>query len=448
MRKKILIILAVFLAAAAAVIFIRRDTRPNIVLIIIDTLRADKLETYGFPGKVAPELDELAREGAVFMNTLAQSSWTRSSTGSFLTSLHPRTIGIYKETWDILQDKFTTLAEALQDESYHTIGLTANPQLNPVFNFHQGFDTYVESNVIFPTMKPEEGKQRMSKKTPLPRAPEIYGRALEEVKKAGKKPVYLQINIMEVHTSGYKRIKKKQISQDLRQYQSPKYLQAVRNASRETGLFLKQLLALPGWENTLVVVLSDHGEGLRDHPNVARSERHGCLLYESQVKVPLILFNRRDEALKGKRIEQTARLLDVMPTILDYAGVTGPEDMQGISLLKLIDNPSADVGLPETNISETNFRKAEKIAVYGKDWKYIENRDKWKGVNPRELQARGGFENGKRTDKIDQHRAAAEELAAVMSEWEDEHTKAAPMNPGQAPSSEEVQQLKSLGYLK
>jgi len=109
--------------------------RPNIVLIIIDNLRADRLGAYGFPAPTSPELDAYGRKGVRFERVVAQSTWTRPSIGSMLTSLHPRTLGLYREEGEMLGGEFTTLAEALKQNGYWTAGATANPNINAYFNF-------------------------------------------------------------------------------------------------------------------------------------------------------------------------------------------------------------------------------------------------------------------------------------------------------------------------
>ena len=141
--RKIAVVIA--LAAVVTAVAIRQiraaqiEKKPNVVLIIIDALRADKLGCYGFPEEISPEIDQYAKYGVQFQNVFAQCSWTRPSIGSMITSQYPRTIGIYKEKGHSLPDKFLTLAEILGKKGYVTAGITANPNINSVFNFHQGF---------------------------------------------------------------------------------------------------------------------------------------------------------------------------------------------------------------------------------------------------------------------------------------------------------------------
>jgi arylsulfatase A-like enzyme len=449
MGRRILLCLLVLGSALSAGLLLRQDTRPNVVLIIIDTLRADKLGAYGFPLVTSPELDALASKGARFDRVITQACWTRSSIGSMLTSLYPRRLGIYKERWDILKNEFTTLPEVLKGAGFHTLGVTANPNINSLFNFHQGFDFHQDSNVVFNWMEPVEGQVKLNKdSTPILKAHQIFPMVLEKMAQAPSFPAYAQVNIMDVHA--WEKIPETQIDADLAGRPDSRYLQTVRIASKQVGDFVAKVLALPGWENTLFVITSDHGEGLFDHPDVPNSTRHGNVLYESNAVVPLILFHARSKLLKGQVIREPVRMLELMPTVLDYIGIEPPNKFDGVSTLPLIKNGafSAEDPRPEIFITESTWKKnVNKIAIYDQNWKYIDNRDGWPQVLPRELQ-RETPENGIRTDKGEQHPQLREQLRARVAEWEAQHPAAEPAQPGEGPSPQELEQLKTLGYLK
>ena len=133
-------------------------SKPNVVLIIIDTLRADMLGAYGFPLPTSPEFDSYSRKGVRFSRVVASNTWTRPSHGALLTSLYPRTLGLYDEKGQILADHFVTLAETFQKHGYFTAGATANPNINSHYNFHQGFDVYVDTSVVLGWMAPGPGE--------------------------------------------------------------------------------------------------------------------------------------------------------------------------------------------------------------------------------------------------------------------------------------------------
>lgn len=438
---------------------------PNIVLIIVDTLRADKLGCYGFEKEISPEIDAMARDGVLFENVIAQCSWTRPSIASMLTSLYPRSTGIFKEQFDILQDKYLTLAEILKQKGYQTYGVTANPNINTLFNFHQGFDGYRDSNAVMKWMTPIAEK---TKETPeIPASAEIFAHVLEQAKTMGAtgKKSYIQINVMEVHSPHLSRDEYKDLFKDhpVREnnwnYPQEKLarivrwtLGAVRQISHDIDSFARKLREIPGWSDTLFIIVSDHGQGLDDHPDVPDSKGHGKLLYESQLMVPMIFWhpgspNRR---YRPHRVNQRVRLLDMMPTILDYAGAPLPETHQihGVSLFNLITGKGPKPELPEFFTAETSLRKVNKAAVYGQKWKYFLNFDKWPGVNRRELQQVGVTENGKLTDKIAGFPTVAKEMAKLFARWRSLFKAGKRMYPKNKISPSETEQLKALGYLQ
>jgi arylsulfatase A-like enzyme len=434
------------------------SSRPNVVLIIIDTLRSDALGCYKHEyGDLSPEIDALARDGAQFLNVTSQSSWTRPAIASMLTSLYPRSLGIYREKYDVLEDHFLTLAEALRQHGYETVGITANPNLNRVFNFHQGFDTYVESAVVWDWMRSEGERQKVRERT-LPDSRSVLQRMLDHAKsRASGKPLYMQITLMEVH-EGWKLVR----PEFKRNYRGlvgapPGYWDGIRQVSFDVGWFVEQLVSLPGWTNTLFILTSDHGQGLGDHPAVHRSWGHGLLLYESQVKVPLILYSpahkaagfrwaRKRHPLQPQKVDDAVRLMDLMPTVLEYLGIPRPPGIHGRSLLPLLTGEREAVGLPPYFVTETYYSGSEKLAVYSIDWKYIENRDGHQGVNEFELQPIGTSENGRLTDRIDEQPAVARKLADHLREWERLFPKREPTQPAAGPSEEVLEQLKALGY--
>jgi arylsulfatase A-like enzyme len=449
---------AVLLAAGAAWLAARgpspKEDPPHVVLLIIDTLRADMMGCYGADPSPSPELDELAQQGVRFERVVAQSSWTRPSIGSMLTSLYPRNLGIYKEQGHALNDRFTTLAEVLQAHGYRTLGATANPNINSSFNFHQGFDHHIDSNVVFRWMGKEPG-QKFATERPLHFAHEMF-RALHEhldeaTDEERQRPHYLQVNLMEVHECRRHREVVRDEFAELFPDDPPllrHYKQTVRQVSKDIHQFVQDLTKRPGFERTLFVVVSDHGEGLLDHPDVTASEGHGKLLYESQLVVPWIMFSSDRSLLPpGRTVSRPVRILDMMPTLLDLLDVPGPETMQGTSLLPLVKGGEV-ADLPDRFFVETEFRGAHKAGVYGPTWNYFDNRDGWQGVPAAELQRARSVENGVRTDEREAHPREAAALQRALAKWEARHPKVSPTLPGSDLSEEEIEQLRALGYVQ
>ena len=428
--------------------------RPNLVLVVIDTLRADKLGAYGFPGETSPAFDALAERGILFERVLAPSSWTRPSMASLVTGLHPRSLGLFHEYHDVLGEQFSTLAEVLWAGGYRTLGATANPNLNRSFRFAQGFDEYIDSEVLFPWMEAHPG-ERSSARNALPPGRDLYRELVERIARSEQRPFYVQVNVMEVHEHLRMR-RRPELYADAPEraryetlfdgHAEAAYLRTVRQATDEVAAFIEAVSALPGGRDTLFVVTSDHGEGLSDHPGVAGAEGHGFVLYESQLRVPL-LFHHPEGALgPARRVARPVRLLDVMPTLLEVAGLPGPSGLHGVSLGPLL--RGEDVELPDVFFAETRFQRSDKRAAYTADWKYYENREPKGPLPDRTLHPTGVAEAGARTNVAAHNPELAEQLAARLRAWERETPEAPPTRRKAPPSRREHELLRDLGYVE
>jgi arylsulfatase A-like enzyme len=416
MKRLVYIAASIIVCSAGWLLYSRTSaSKPNIVLVVIDTLRADKLGLYGHPSPASRELDTLAKQGVFFQRAISQASWTRSSMASLLTGRYPRRIPLLKEKWDKLPLDELSLAETLQEVGYTTVGLTANPQLNRDFNFEQGFTEYVESSVTFGWMKKSPGKKKARGKIRVKSAPEMLERATEivDVLYDGTAPLYLQLLLMDVHA--HHRIEEDEIDEDLRAYPDRQYLQAVRNATAPLADFIKSMKQKLG-ENTIFIVTSDHGEGLRDHPSVSGSNRHGNLLYGSHVHVPLLFLGDQDlVGVHGARA-QLVELIDVYPTLASVAGARVPKILDGQSLISIIRDPKEE-RIDSVGFSETRWRKrvAKQVVTDGR-WMYIESEDDWKGTSPKELQTFGALQDGASTNVLTDYPEQAKRLEGLLKQ--------------------------------
>jgi arylsulfatase A-like enzyme len=428
----------------------KNKNRPNVVLILVDALRQDKLGCYGFRDDISPEIDDMARKGVQFKNIISQCSWTRPSVGSILTSLYPRTLGLYRKDCEILDDRFTTLAEILKTQDYLTVGITANPNMNKVYNFHQGFDHYVESDVIWEWMRKKLGQAKLSSTHQLKSNSEVFETAMNILDEDKHRPFFLFVHLMGAHTRSNAEIRPefRSMFDDYPRDEEREYYLRVRQSSYDIGNFVQTLLPKPGCGNTLFIISADHGEGLYDHPKVPDSRWHGYLLYDSQVKVPLILYHP-NSGQEPRQIEQNARLIDLLPTILDYLKISKkPSGIVGKSLLPLIKGTKERINLPKYFVAETRTNNNYKLAVYSKSWIYIENRDHYPGVNPFELQSRYRRQDGKWTDLINEKPDIAAGMREFLKKWEKKFPESKITPCREKASPETVEQLKSLGYLK
>jgi arylsulfatase A-like enzyme len=351
-----LIWLGLMLAPACGRRFAPRP--PNVVLVVVDALRADHLGFMGYGRDTTPFLDSLSREGVVFKSAYSQSSYTKTSMASLLTGLNPDTVGVC-EAEDVLPAGAQTLAEMLKAAGYRTGGVQANPGLDAKFGFGQGFDWYVE-------LFPDDLMQKQEKVGY--RAERINQLALEWLQKQdSKQPWFLYLHYMETHSPylppapedrrydpefdrtlpdftlvfrflyGPERVPMPAaLEQTYRSRYAPEQLLHHVIALYDGELhyfdgqfkrFMQQLTASGRGRNTLVIVAADHGEEFRDHGRL----EHGKSLYQEVTSVPL-LFYFPERIPKGMVRLDLVRNLDIVPTVLDLAGVPLPASLAGQSL--------------------------------------------------------------------------------------------------------------------
>ena len=422
------------------------DPKPNVILIVIDTLRGDKLGCYGGRPGVSDEIDAMAARGILFENVTSPCSWTRPSMGSMLTGQYPRDLGLYRERAEALPDDAVTLAEHLKANGFRTLGYTANPNINKTYNFHQGFDEYYDSLVVFDWMTPNE-ESIMRENSDLHTAQQLFDSAVKDVHEAPERRTYIQINLMEVHewhlaeTGPIRPESREQFEGD---DWPTLYDESIWQTSHELDNFLNTLKEIPGWEDAWLVITSDHGEGLLDHPGIIDSEFHGRHLYTTQTHVPFII-TRLGGPIEPMRIQERVRLLDLPPTIVDIADVPPLKAIEGKSLVPLTEGGTVD--LPEYFVTESAFRGHDKSAVVGPGWRYYVHRDGHDGLDPEELQAVGEPEIGASTNKVEDNPEIANAMKRYFETWEAEHPRRKPTTIEGDVSAQELEQLQSLGYL-
>jgi arylsulfatase A-like enzyme len=295
--------------------------RPNLVLIVVDTLRADRTSPYGF-AETTPELARWAEQGVVFERALAQSSWTKISMASLLTSLWPRSHAL-REVRDGLGEGALTLAEALRAAGYRTWAVQTNGWLHQSFGFHQGFERYV-----FPSGRGAR----------LPRAgvwPHV-DRVVEEATRLIEAhdpaaPFFLYLHFMDVHEYAAPP-EFKRFGTD----EQGAYLAAVRWV--DDGIRrVREVLDAEGLSaRTLIVFASDHGESLGEHGR----QGHARDLRAPVLHVPLVL--RLPFPVEPIRVATQVRNLDLAPTLLELAQQAVPASFEGTSLLPLVLGEGAD----------------------------------------------------------------------------------------------------------
>ncbi len=367
-HSRLLILAAIGLLIACSGCRRARAKRPNIILMVVDTLRADYLGAYGFQGPISPNLDRLAAESVVFERCFSQSPWTKPSVASLFTSLYPQVHGVVdfdsnypdrasealRTRTGVLPDNAQTLAETLLEAGYQTAAFVSNIWLVDKLGYGQGFELYHD----------QPARARMTRADVLTDATRVWLKLRSQ-----QEPFFLYLHFMDVHApyvatprKNYDRLiggVKVEVDQKLTEHGVPfkrrpnietrppwatdemrrsvaywraRYASGVHNFDRRLGPFLEFLHDQGHLENTLLVVTSDHGEQLFEHGGWS----HGETLYDHQLHTPLFVRLPGGQGA-GRRVSDIVQLIDLMPTLLSVARVPAPPGLQGRDVSGLLD---------------------------------------------------------------------------------------------------------------
>ena len=317
---------------AAAKPVVRVPAPPNIILITLDTTRADRMGFLGSKLGLTPNLDALAKQSAVFVRAYTQVPLTPPAHATILTGTYPQ--------FHHVNDFETALAKdlpyapaILRAHGYHTaafigsIVLEARPPYAP--GFDRGFDTY---DTEFHNEGPGQDRYRTVQR----RGQEVVAHALAWLSRHREGPFFIWVHLYDAHDpydppEPYKT-----------RYASALYDGGIAYEDAAVGKLLRQLKLRGLYDGSVIAVTADHGESLGAHGE----DTHGIFLYDETMHVPLLMKLPRT-ATGGKRIENRVELVDIAPTLLQETGIEIPQEMQGVSLLGLMKGGIAG-GNPET----------------------------------------------------------------------------------------------------
>ena len=431
------------------------EKRPNVLLIVVDTLRVDRLGCYGAERETSPAIDEFAADAVRFERAYSTAPWTIPSVASMFTGRFPGSHAT--SSFDLqLPDELDTLAELLRSSGYSTAGVVSHFALDSRHNFDQGFEVYLESEALGHDHLSTEGVTRQ---------------ALEQLDRlaGGEAPFLLFAHYFDPHynyqphpefgfaAASAGRLDGTQPMRLLLQMESSMsreelaflrdlYDGEIRYTDRGVGRLLQRLDELGLKEETVVVLTADHGEEFLDHGKLG----HTSSLYEELIHVPLIVRDPGREAAGPAVVACPVSLVSLMPTLLGLVGLEFEEDrFQGSSLVPLLagDEP-ADKALLFAELDFVPVREGRQVgvvhkkAVLGERFKLI--RDDPTGTfelydlaaDPRELT------NLAETDaaRLSQLQEALERALAFAV------SAAVAPQPRELDESE-IERLKSLGYV-
>jgi arylsulfatase A-like enzyme len=463
-----------------------RKSRPNILLYMIDTLRADHSNLYGYARDTTPFLKKLGDKGLVFDDCHAQATWTKPSVASLLTSIYSFTHGMVND-YDTIPQGATTLAEQLRAAGYVTAGVVSNPFAGKASGLQRGFDYMMEYPVVhrYRTDAADRGTDSAAlNKVVMP--------WLERHK---DEPFFLYAHTTDPHAPyrppagfeekfanpaetaefnrDYARLR------DKRQYGGgtvvsragcardgidpdrfigraiDRYDGEILHNDHSLELLAGKLKELGILDNTLIVVVSDHGEEFWEHGWTA----HGHSVYQELTHCVFLMWNPKLLPV-ARRIAEPAQLVDVMPTVLDLLGIQPQGIMEGQSLGPLAKGqpfqrkgPVMSSRFAHPKARPTGFvpeNRTDSFAILTSDWKLI-YRDKAKaaGLNPVELYDR----KNDRTDSANVAAGRPEQAKRMMAEvnqWIDAQKQVKIMLGPRGTTTldpQTIERLRSLGYL-
>ena len=325
-KRSVLVAAGVLLAAAAAAYFLffaggpdfaglRKDRDFNVIVITLDTTRADRLPSYGCRDVVTPTLDAFAARGVRFEKCYAQTPLTLPSHTTLMTGTLPLFHGIRDNGGFFVPEKLKTMAELFKDKGYETGAFIAAYVLDSKWGLNQGFDTYFDK---FDLSK----FKRVSLGTVQRPANEILDQALPWLEERKAKRFFAWLHLYDPHTPyepppPYDKL-----------YANRPYLGEIAFADSEIGRLWGWLQSNGLLEKTFIVFAGDHGESLGEH----EEQSHGFFVYQAAIHVPLIVVTPFAK-LQGVVSPEVTTLADVLPTVCDMAGLPVPAEVQGKSLL-------------------------------------------------------------------------------------------------------------------
>jgi len=328
------LVASVFILSLSAFVGCSVERPHGVVLVVVDTLRADHLGFYGYSRDTSSHLDRWAEEGMVFERAMSTSSWTLPTFGSILTGRLPTGHGVgYRGGGEVrpkstrLDQTLPTLAEELQQAGFATGAFIDNPWLKPRFGLNRGFDTYDYQSAT--------NKRRR-------RADKVVDLATSWIDAHRDQPFFLLVHLFDPHMTydpppsvrgrfigPYEdrfslpvfaprkiRARANEVGEDERSFITAAYDEEIAFVDQELNRFFEGLVERELFQQLLVILTSDHGEELFDHD----SFEHGHSVYQELLHVPLVVWG---PSVESGREALPVSVIDIAPTILDAVGVSG-----------------------------------------------------------------------------------------------------------------------------
>ena len=420
---------------------LRERSDLNVLFILVDTLRADRMGAYGYERDTSPNLDALAASGIRFAQQISQSSWTKCSMASLWTGLYPIRTRVLR-AYDVLSPEARMPAEVFREAGFRTAGIWRNGWIAPNFGFSQGFEIYLSPR----SQRRAEARMRRRENPNFSLEgddADILNSAFEFLRAQGHELWFLYLHMMDVHQYAY--------SEDTALFgtgYSDYYDNAVRCVDSLLGHLFDELTQRGLRERTVIVFSSDHGEAFGEHGG----EGHARDVYGEVTQTPWIV-SLPFRLEPGIVVESRSENIDLWPTVLELLGLPPLADVDGESLVPQV--LAAAGGEAEPDADGVAF--AEIDQVWGKTREkprpmVAVNQGRWRLIHRARMPERSELYD-KWDDPLEQRDLAAEhpEVSADLDERASAYLESPPPPWGEGTTTielDEVQmnQLRALGY--
>lgn len=432
--------------------------KPNVVLIVIDTMRADAAGSYGNPRRPTPRLDAIAATGVRFTQAISTSGWTLPAIGSLLTGAWPTIHGGLGQNTVLtpLREELPTAAQVLKEHGFNTLGFANAAFVSPMLGFDRGFDVF---------------DHRHAFNWEIRRADETINDALAHLREHRSEANFIFIHLFDPHLDydpppGYGTkytdgrmdppppltLQKCQALQTNEGEDPPQpvdiaYVRAVYDAEINftdwaVGRLVDELQQLGIYDDTTLIVTADHGEEFWEHGGF----EHGHTLYDELIRVPLILKPSVHVAPVRRVVESQVRLIDVMPTVFDLLDIEPPPSFVGQSLMPLV---MGETDADRVAFSESTLYGGYLVARRGERYKYIVDIAPGSQVPPELYDWRA--DPGETNNLLAALPDVAAQMRAELSGFYNEmalraKTMSQPELKDMSPQT--IESLKSLGYIR
>jgi arylsulfatase A-like enzyme len=428
------------------------SSRPNLLLITIDTTRADHCSAFGYEKDTTPRLESFAAEATLFRQAYSHTATTAPTHATLFTSLYPLAHHVTKNGV-VLGDDHATLAEILAGRDYRTAGIVSSYVMERRFGLGQGFAEYQDRFVPEESTRQRErwAGHQVAEGEFDRRADHTTDRAIRFLEEAGERPFFLFVHYFDPHapyTPPEPFASRFAAGDEASRVERAigRYDGEIAFTDEQIGRLLDALARRGLERDTLVVIVADHGEGLMTHGHM----KHGVHIYEEAVRVPL-LVRWPGRVPAGRVVDAVVALVDLGPTLLELLGapVEG-QPFQGRSLAAAFRGEEPFDSRREIFLQRRHYDGGIYNGTYAEGEKFGVRAGSWKYIVGEEEETRELFDlsedPGEARNLHDDFPEVAARLAARLEEWRRRHARA-----GEAPPpipDEEAERLEALGYVQ